>query len=137
MGIELARNWKRNGFQKTASRATGQGATEKNVNYCLICVKHVFTLLGMIKTFKHKGLKELFETGKSRRVAQTLKVKCIHRLDMLDASRAPENMNVPGFRFHGLHGNSKRYSVRVSGNYRITFGWEGEDAVLVDLEDYH
>lgn len=91
----------------------------------------------MIKTFKHKGLKELFEKGKSRRVAQTLKVKCLHRLDVLDVSRAPEDMNDQGFHFHGLNGNPKRYSVRVSGNFRITFGGDGEDAVLVDLEDYH
>lgn len=91
----------------------------------------------MIKTFKHKGMKELFETGRSRRVSSTLTVKCLNRLDMLDASSAPEDMNIPGFRFHGLQGNPKRYSIRVSGNYRITFGWNGEDAVLVDLEDYH
>ena len=91
----------------------------------------------MIKSFKHKGLKELFETGKSRKVPPNLKGKCLRRLDMLDASTTPEDMNIPGFRFHGLHGKPKKYSVRVSGNYRITFGWNGEDAVFVDLEDYH
>jgi len=46
-------------------------------------------------------------------------------------------MNVAGFRFHGLSGKPKRYSVRMSANYRITFGWDGDDAVDVDLEDYH
>jgi proteic killer suppression protein len=91
----------------------------------------------MIKSFKHKGLKELFETGRSRKVSPNLKSKCLRCLDMLDASSLAEEMNVPGFHFHGLHGKPKRYSVRVSGNYRITFGWDSENAVLIDLEDYH
>ena len=47
-------------------------------------------------------------------------------------------MNVPGLKFHPLKGREKvRYAVWASGNYRITFGWEGEDAINVDLEDYH
>ena len=47
-------------------------------------------------------------------------------------------MNIPGLRFHALKGRDKeRYAVWASGNYRITFGWEGEDAINVDLEDYH
>ncbi|MGO9649018.1 Plasmid maintenance system killer (fragment) [Candidatus Sulfotelmatobacter sp. SbA7] len=46
-------------------------------------------------------------------------------------------MNIAGFRFHRLHGSPKRWSVRVTGNYRITFGWLGENALEVDFEDYH
>jgi proteic killer suppression protein len=46
-------------------------------------------------------------------------------------------MNIAGFRFHGLQGNPKRWSVRVTGNYRIAFGWSGENALDVDFEDYH
>jgi toxin HigB-1 len=46
-------------------------------------------------------------------------------------------MNIAGFRFHGLRGNPQRWSVRVTGNYRITFGWSGENAQDVDFEDYH
>ena len=46
-------------------------------------------------------------------------------------------MNIAGFHFHGLQGKPKRWSVRVSGNYRITFGWSGENALDVDFEDYH
>jgi plasmid maintenance system killer protein len=54
-----------------------------------------------------------------------------------DASR-PEDMNLPGFRFHGLGGRNKgRFAVDASGNWRITFGWADGDAVDVDLEDYH
>ena len=49
----------------------------------------------------------------------------------------PEEMNVSGYRFHSLRGNPQRWSVRVTGNYRITFGWSGENALDVDFEDYH
>jgi len=46
-------------------------------------------------------------------------------------------MNVAGFRFHRLQGNPKRWSVWVTANYRITFGWSGDEALAVDFEDYH
>jgi proteic killer suppression protein len=49
----------------------------------------------------------------------------------------PEDMNIAGFRFHGLQGKPKRWSVRVTGNNRITFAWLGETALEVDFEDYH
>jgi len=91
----------------------------------------------MIKTFKHKGLKQLFDSGKSAKIKPAYKNKCLRLMDMLDSSTSPEDMNVPGFYFHGLQGKPKRYSVRVSGNYRITFEWSGTDAIHVDLQDYH
>jgi toxin HigB-1 len=46
-------------------------------------------------------------------------------------------MNVAGYRFHSLYGKPQRWSVRVTGNYRITFGWSGENANDVDFADYH
>jgi proteic killer suppression protein len=56
----------------------------------------------------------------------------------LDAAIEPKAMDAPGLKFHPLKGAEKgRFSVRVSGNFRITFGWEGKDATDVDLEDYH
>jgi len=56
----------------------------------------------------------------------------------LDAAKMPEGMNLPGFRFHALKGQQRgRYAVDASGNWRVTFAWDGEDAVDVDLEDYH
>ena len=59
-------------------------------------------------------------------------------LDRLDAAARPDDMNVPGWRFHPLHGARKgRWAVAVSGNLRLTFGFDGEDAVDVNLEDYH
>lgn len=59
-------------------------------------------------------------------------------LERLDAARIVEEMDVPGLRFHPLKGTEQgRFSVWVTRNWRITFGWDGEDAVDVDLEDYH
>ncbi len=58
-------------------------------------------------------------------------------MDLLDVAMKPEDMNVFGFHFHRLAGQPVRYSVRVTANWRITFEWDGTDAVRVDLEDYH
>ena len=63
--------------------------------------------------------------------------KAYRRTSFDDASR-PEDMNLPGFRFHALVGRDKgRYAINASGNWRITFGWIEVDAIDVDLEDYH
>ena len=91
----------------------------------------------MIKSFQHKGLKQLFEKGSSAKINQQHKAKCLRLLDALDAATLPQELNIPGFGFHGLEGNPKRYAVSVSGNYRITFEWEGKDAMQVLYEDYH
>jgi proteic killer suppression protein len=57
-------------------------------------------------------------------------------LRAIDAATKPEQLNLPGFHFHSLRG-ARRRSIRVTGNWRITFGWDGADAIDVDLEDYH
>jgi proteic killer suppression protein len=59
-------------------------------------------------------------------------------LAALDAASAPEQMNIPGLKFHALKGADKgRFAVWATGNYRVTFGWFNNDAIDVDLEDYH
>lgn len=75
----------------------------------------------MIKTFKHRGLSALFETGSARKVQP----KHAKRL----------NLTLPGMRFHPLHGG--RYAVWVDENYRVTFRFDGGHAYEVDYEDYH
>jgi proteic killer suppression protein len=95
------------------------------------------TVFPVIRSFRHKGLKELFERGQTRKVPPDLHARTLRRLDRLQAAVVPEDMRLPGFYFHRLHGKPARYSVRVSGNWRLTFGWDGFDAVDVDLEDYH
>lgn len=91
----------------------------------------------MIESFRHKGLEELYVAGKTRRIGADHVRKCIRILQLLEVAEQPEDLNIAGLRFHGLQGSPKRWSVRVTGNYRITFGWSGENAVEVDFEDYH
>lgn len=92
----------------------------------------------MIKTFRNKGLQRFFETGSTRWLSVQDDKRVRRILMTLDAAAQPTDMDLPGYHFHGLSGSDKgRYSVRVTGNYRITFGWDGEDAIDVELEDYH
>ena len=91
----------------------------------------------VIKSFKHRGLKELFFKGKSARVRPDLVDRCLRRLDRLDTATNPQDMKLPGFDFHALKGKPKRYSVHVNGPWCITFEWQGENAWRVDLEQYH
>jgi proteic killer suppression protein len=91
----------------------------------------------MIRSFRGKPLRLFAEKGDASKLPVQNVDRIARILARLDASVVPEDMNVPGFRFHGLQGKPKRYAVDASGNYRLTFGWEGEDAIDVDLEDYH
>ena len=91
----------------------------------------------MIKSFKHKGLAELFERGRSRRVQQELQARALRRLDALEQGESLTELNVPGFNFHGLQGMPKRYSLHVNGPWCITFEWEEGEALRVDLVQYH
>jgi proteic killer suppression protein len=92
----------------------------------------------MIKAFRHKGLKQLFETGRSRSVSADLTRRLIRQMDFLNRATSPSDMNLPGYRLHELKGTRKgTWSVSVSGNWRLTFTFEGADVRDVDLEDYH
>lgn len=91
----------------------------------------------MIKTFKHKGLKELFEKGKSRRIDPKHHTKCIQQLDAIDAAELPSDLDIIGWRFHQLSGFKSRYSLTINGNFRITFDFKEGDAFVVDYLDYH
>ncbi|MBV9765936.1 MAG: type II toxin-antitoxin system RelE/ParE family toxin [Acidobacteriaceae bacterium] len=91
----------------------------------------------MIQAFKHKGLEDIYLTGETRRIGTDHIRKCVRILRLLEAAEQPEDMNIAGFRFHRLHGTRSRWSVRVTGNCRITFGWSGKNALDVDFEDYH
>lgn len=92
----------------------------------------------MIKSFRHKGLKRLFETGERRGVATELGDRLRRQLDVLNRARSTRDLDLPGYRLHQLKGNrAGTWSVTVSGNWRVTFTFEDEDAYDVDLEDYH
>lgn len=92
----------------------------------------------MIKSFKSKGLKLFWETGNARKLAVPNTDRITRILAALDAAKLPADMNVPGWRWHPLGKMGLgRYAVEASANYRITFAWNGADAVDIDLEDYH
>lgn len=92
----------------------------------------------MIRTFRSKGLRRFAGRGDSSRLGVRNPDRIRRILLALDVAKAPDEMNIPGFRFHALRGRDRgRFAVDASGNWRISFAWEGEDAIDVDLEDYH
>ena len=92
----------------------------------------------MIKSFKHKGLQEFYETGNKKGIQPEHGAKLCRILDRMDASVNPQDMRLPGYRLHKLAGSKKdTWSVWISGNWRITFQFKGENAVQVDYIDYH
>jgi proteic killer suppression protein len=92
----------------------------------------------MILSFRHKGLERFFRKSDYRGIPAQHAARIERLLDRLDAALKPDDMNLPGYRFHPLKGDRKgAYAVSVSGNWRLTFRFAGEDAVDIDLEDYH
>lgn len=92
----------------------------------------------MIRSFRSKGLAELWSTNRSSHIDTRLQTRIMRRLDRLNEAQQAEEMNLPGFDFHALKGFSpRRYTVHVNGPWCITFAFEGGDAVDVDFEQYH
>jgi toxin HigB-1 len=91
----------------------------------------------MIRSFRHKGLAELFAKGRTAKVRPDLHRRCLVRLDAIRHAGRLEDLNLPGFNFHNLEGDPKRYSLHVNGPYCITFEWIDGDAWRLDLENYH
>jgi proteic killer suppression protein len=92
----------------------------------------------MIKSFRHDGLESFYRAGSKAGIQPAHATKLKRQLTLLDASASPQEMNVPGWHWHPLKGNLKgHWSVQVSGNWRATFKFDGEDAILVDYQDYH
>ncbi len=92
----------------------------------------------MIRTFRHKGLKNFFETGSKAGIQPTHAEKLNRQLGRLDQASVVEDMNVPGWDLHPLTGKLKgHWSVWVNGNWRMTFVFDDGDVILVDYQDYH
>ena len=92
----------------------------------------------MIDNFKHRGLERFFKRSDYRGIPAQFAPRIERMLDRLEAAVKADDMNLPGYRFHPLKGGRKgEYAVTVSGNWRITFGFEGDNAINVNLEDYH
>ncbi len=92
----------------------------------------------MIKTFRHKGLQSFFETGSKAGIQPHHASRLGRQLARLDLAKTADDMNVPGWKLHALGGDlAGQYAITVDGNWRLTFKFEGQDAVLVNYQDYH
>ena len=93
----------------------------------------------MIKSFRHKGLKSFFEQGSLAGIQAAHAQRLAAMLRRLNAATKAQDMNLPGWGLHPLKGRDLRghFSVWVSGNWRMTFTFEGTYVVLVDYQDYH
>ncbi|WP_290886871.1 type II toxin-antitoxin system RelE/ParE family toxin [Arenimonas sp.] len=92
----------------------------------------------MIKSFKHKGLRRLFETGVASGIQADHAKRLRMQLAALDSAHVIGDMDIPGFRLHPLKGALRgRWSITVNGNWRITFEFKDGNAYVLDYEDYH
>ena len=92
----------------------------------------------MIKSWRHKGLRKYYETGDKSGINADFADKLDEQLSTLDAATAMSQMAQPGWDLHPLQGDLKgHWSVKVNGNWRMTFKYEAGDAEVVDLTDYH
>jgi proteic killer suppression protein len=92
----------------------------------------------MIIRFRHKGLERLFANGDVRGVNPRFAEKLRRMLILLDRGKAPSALNLPGYRLHQLRSDrAGQWAVWVSGNWRLVFEFEDENATNVDLVDYH
>ena len=92
----------------------------------------------MIRSFRHRGLQRYWTRSDASGLRPDWAAKVKRLLYALNAAKRPGDLALPGTGFHALRGDLKgRYAMTVSRNWRITFGWEGEDAMEIDLEDYH
>jgi proteic killer suppression protein len=92
----------------------------------------------MIKSFRHKGLENFFYDGSKKGIQPKHAGKLARILDRLDMAQTQKDMNYPGADLHPLHGDLEgHWALKVSGNWRISFAFHGEDVYLVDYLDYH
>lgn len=92
----------------------------------------------MIKSFRHKGLRRLFESGSTSGIQASHARRLRMLLVALDTAQTIDDMDIPGFRLHPLKGEQAgRWSITVNGNWRLTFEFVDGNAYILDYEDYH
>ncbi len=92
----------------------------------------------MIKSFRHRGVERFFRTGSKAGIQPKHAEKLRLQLFALDNAKQPQDLNAPAWRLHRLAGELRdHWAVTVGSNWRLTFKFEGEDALLVDYRDYH
>ncbi|OOS01300.1 hypothetical protein B0186_04290 [Canicola haemoglobinophilus] len=92
----------------------------------------------MIISFKHKGLEKFYLTGSKAGIQANHAAKLSRILARLEVAKIPQDMNIPGWNLHSLTGNlAQHWSVKVNGNWRVTFKLENGHTEIVDYQDYH
>ena len=92
----------------------------------------------MIQTFRHKGLRRLFESGSAAGVQASHARRLRLQLSALDTAHVIDDLDLPGFGLHPLKGPMRgRWAISVNGNWRITFEFKDGNAYVLDYEDYH
>lgn len=92
----------------------------------------------MVKSFRHAGLERFFLTGSKAGIRPDHAKRLSIQLSSLNVATAAEQMNQPGWDWHPLHGDlAGHFAIKVNKNWRLTFTFEGEDAILTDYRDYH
>jgi len=105
---------------------------------CTCCAWRYALQLGMIRSFRNKGVERFFKSGSRAGIEAAHAPRLARQVSALDAATRPEDMNRPGWDWHPLKGGlSGHWSVSVNGNWRLTFAFENGDAILVDYQDYH
>lgn len=92
----------------------------------------------MIKNFKNRALKRYWAKNDASGIRPDWIPRIDLILDALNAAVEPQDLDIPGLKFHSLKGDrADEYAVSISRNWRVTFGWSGQDAINVNMEDYH
>ena len=92
----------------------------------------------MIKSFRHAGLDKFYRAGSKAGIQPAHAEKLGVQLFALDHAKSASDLTRPGWNLHPLKGNlAGHWSIKVNGNWRITFRFDGEDVILVDYQDYH
>ena len=92
----------------------------------------------MIQSFQHKGLKQFFTKGSAKGISAHRSGRIRRVLDAIDGAESPDDLMIPGFDTHQLRGNRRgTWAIAITGNWRITFQFNGIHAANVNLEDYH
>ncbi|MBD2621168.1 MAG: type II toxin-antitoxin system RelE/ParE family toxin [bacterium] len=92
----------------------------------------------MIQTFRNKALERLLKEGNAKGIPKDLEKRIRRRLEVIDSATAIDDLRIPGYDLHQLKGDRREtWSIKVSGNWRITFTFRNNDAYDLNLEDYH
>jgi toxin HigB-1 len=107
------------------------------VSHVVMRIARLYTIR-VILSYRHKGLKKFAETGSKAGIQPKHAERLRRLLTALNVASRAEDMNAPGYNLHLLKGDlAGQWSVTVSGNWRLTFAFDGNDVILVDYQDYH